>query len=254
LPQIARAADLIAERFFLGGAMRYFGAGTSGRLAAVDASELPPTFGVSYDLVKTSMAGGPRAFSESVEGAEDDEEAGADEVNKFMMDWDTLVGVAASGGTPYVMGAVKAAKARGIPTIGVFCREGSVLAGLVDIAIVAHVAEEDEAIFGSTRLLSGDITKRILNMISTTVMVRLGRTYGPYMVYMPPSNKKLGKRAIGMVRKIAKVSEAEAVRLLEACGKVVRVACVMGRRGIGADEARELLVEPYRVFRKALGK
>ncbi len=250
LPQIARVIDAIVARILTGGSWYYVGAGTSARLAAVDASELPPTFGVPHDLVQTFPAGGQISFWQSVEGAEDDEGAGTAAIRENATDKDVVFGVAASGNTPYTVAALTEAKRMGALTVALVNSEGSRMERLVDLPIVAPVRREP--VRGSTRMVSGDVTKRVLNIVSTGVMARLGRTYDDLMIFMPPSNAKLTDRARAMVMEAGGTNDLEASRLLGLCGNDVAVASIVARRGIDIDEARGLLEGRYRVFRAAI--
>jgi N-acetylmuramic acid 6-phosphate etherase len=222
LPDIARAADAIASAFKGGGRLRYVGAGTSGRLGVLDASEAPPTFGVEPDLVHGVIAGGDAALRASVEGAEDDPLAGEREIVRIARPGDVVVGVSASGTARYVVAAMKAARALGAATACVTCAPGSELADAVEIPIVVDVGPEILA--GSSRLKAGTATKLVLNMLSTVAMIRSGRTKGDLMVDLRPTNAKLRSRAIRMVRDELGVDEDAARGKLEASGWSVRRA------------------------------
>lgn len=236
---IARAVDGIAERLERGGRWFYVGAGTSGRLAMLDASELRPTYGVDPSLITVIMAGGERAFLHAAEGAEDDADAGARAVRVQATSRDVVVGVAASGTTPFTVAAVRAANEIGALTVGVACRPGSPLATEAQVPVVADVGPE--VIMGSTRMKSGTAQKMILNALSTAVMIRLGRVYGDLMVDMPPTNEKLRKRAVRMVELAANVRPDVASRSLDAAGANVKVAAVIAKKGLSADAARDAL-------------
>ena len=213
LPTLARAADAIAARLEAGGRWIYVGAGTSGRLGALDAAEIPPTFGTDPSLVVALLAGGKDAMLEAVEGAEDDAEAGAvDLLRAGLTSNDAVVGIAASGGTPYVRGALKEARARGALTVSVVCRPGAPLLAEADIGILLDTGKEILA--ESSRLKAGTAQKIALNMLSTAVMAKRGLVYGDEMVAMRPTNEKLRKRAKRIVAQLAGTSEEAAEDLL----------------------------------------
>jgi N-acetylmuramic acid 6-phosphate etherase len=222
LPDIARAADAVGGAFSSGGRLRYVGAGTSGRLGVLDASEAPPTFGVEPDLVHGVIAGGDAALRTSVEGAEDDPLAGEREIVRVARPGDVVVGLSASGSARYVVAAMKAARALGAVTACVTCVPDSALADAVEIPIVIEVGPEILA--GSSRLKAGTATKLVLNMLSTAAMIRSGRTKGDLMVDLRPTNAKLKARAIRMVRDELGLDEDAARKKLEASGWSVRRA------------------------------
>ena len=235
--KIAHAIDQIADRLSHGGRLFYAGAGTSGRIAMLDASEIPPTYGI--DAVRVLMAGGERAFFSAAEGAEDDEDAAIAAVNESVKSDDAIVGIAASGTTPYTVTAVRRANMLGALTVGITSVPGSPLAREADIAIVPQTGPE--VIMGSTRMKSGTAQKLVLNTISTGVMVRLGRVYSNLMIDMPATNEKLRSRAVRMVQLAAGVTRPMAVQaILDANGNV-RLASVMAKKHVTADEARQLL-------------
>jgi N-acetylmuramic acid 6-phosphate etherase len=244
--KIAHAIDQIVDRLSHGGRLFYAGAGTSGRIAMLDASEIPPTYGI--DVVRVLMAGGERAFFAAAEGAEDDEDAAIDAVNEAVTSDDAVIGIAASGTTPYTVAAVRRANMLGALTVGVTSVAGSPLAREVDIAIVPQTGPE--VIMGSTRMKSGTAQKMILNTISTGVMVRLGRVYSNLMIDMPATNEKLRSRAVRMIELAAGVTRPMAVQAMRDAGGNVRVAAVMAKKHVNADEARQLLDE--RTFREVL--
>src|ERR1043166_1475942 len=219
--KIAHAVEEIAERLGHGGHLFYAGAGTSGRIAALDASELPPTYGVDPSFVHVFMAGGERAFLRSVESAEDDEDAAIAAVNENVKADDALVGIAASGTTPYTLAAVRRANMLGALTVGITSVAASPLAAEADIAIVPQTGPE--VIMGSSRMKSGTAQKLVLNTISTAVMIRLGRVYSNLMIDMPATNEKLRNRAVRMVELAAGVLRPTAVQAIrEADGNVRR--------------------------------
>jgi N-acetylmuramic acid 6-phosphate etherase len=235
-PQIARAVDAIAERLARGGRLIYTGAGTAGRIGVLDASECRPTF--NCDQVIGILAGGPGAVSQATESAEDDYDAGALDLPALTAR-DAVVGISASGRTPYVLGAIEQARRAGALTVGLACNRPSELSGVVEIAI--EVVVGPEFIAGSTRLKAGTAQKLVLNMLSTLTMVRLGKTYGNLMVDVRVTNAKLRDRATRIVEQVSGATRDEAAAALQAAGDEARVAIVMLRAGVGADEARERL-------------
>jgi N-acetylmuramic acid 6-phosphate etherase len=241
LPQIARAIDEIAARFDKGGHLFYIGAGTSGRLGVLDASECPPTFSVPPTLVQGLIAGGDSALRKSSEKSEDSSEQGAANLLAagFGKDGapDTLVGIAASGRTPYVIGAMEAAKKLGALVISLTCVEGSEMASVADIAIAPVTGPE--IVTGSTRLKAGTATKLVLNMLSTGVMIRTGAVYGNLMVNVQPTNEKLVDRAQRIIADATGVDRSTAAKLLTAAGSV-KVAIAMQKLGLdrAAAEAK----------------
>ena len=223
LPRIAAAVDAIAERLRAGGRLLYIGAGTSGRLGVLDASECPPTFSVSYELVQGIMAGGYQALYQATESSEDSLTAGVTDIEaRHITAQDVLVGIAASGRTPYVLGAIAHAKSLGALTVGISCTENSQLSQAVDLLIEPKPGPE--VITGSTRLKAGTVTKLVLNMLSTMAMVRLGYVYSNLMVNVKPSNEKLVDRARRIISQAANVSEARAAELLTRANGQVREA------------------------------
>jgi N-acetylmuramic acid 6-phosphate etherase len=240
IPAISAAIDEIAVRMEAGGSLIYVGAGTSGRLAVLDASECPPTFGTDPKLVRGIIAGGPRALTRSVEGAEDDAVAGAAVVrDEGVGPLDSVVGVTASGRAPFVLGAVAQARRLGALTVGLCCNTAAPLSSEVDHPIEVIVGPE--VVTGSTRLKAGTAQKLVLNMISTIAMVRCGRTYGNHMIEMSASNTKLADRAARMVGDITGADLSAARRTLEDAGLEVKTAVVMIERHLEAAQARLLL-------------
>ena len=240
IPNIARAVERITLALRQGGRLFYLGAGTSGRMGVLDAAECPPTFQVAPDLVQGIIAGGEKALARATEATEDDPAMGkADlEARGFRVS-DVLVGIAASGRTPYVLGAVKAAKELGALTVGVSCSPGSELAGAVDVAITPLVGPE--VIAGSTRMKAGTATKLVLNMISTAVMIQLGYVYGNLMVNVQPKNSKLRDRAERIIAEAAQIPAEQARQLLKQAGDQVATAIVMSRLALSPEAARERL-------------
>jgi len=240
IPRIAAAVDAIAARLAVGGHLTYIGAGTSGRLGVLDASECPPTFQVPPDLVRGIIAGGQKALSRATEASEDDPESGArDLLASGFGPGDALVGIAASGRTPYVLGAVAAARNMGALTAGISCTPNSELSRAVDFPMEPKPGPEILA--GSTRLRAGTATKMVLNMISTGVMIRLGYVYGNLMVNVQPTNQKLEDRARRIIEQATGVSQERAARLLEESGRSVRTAVVMEKKKVSRAEAEFLL-------------
>jgi N-acetylmuramic acid 6-phosphate etherase len=251
IPAIARAVDAIADAMARGGRLFYIGAGTSGRLGVLDAAEIPPTFGAPPELITGIIAGGEAALSRATETSEDDPATGARDLTKSgFTARDVLGGLAASGRTPYVLGAIAEARRLGALTVGVSCTSDSELAGAAAIAITPLVGPE--VIAGSTRLKSGTAQKLVLNMLSTAVCIRLGYVYGNLMVNVQPKNSKLADRARRIIAAAAEVSPERAAELLEASGGRVAVAIVMSRRGCARNEAERLLAEAGGRVSKAL--
>lgn len=248
---IARAIDAIADRLATGGRLHYVGAGTSGRIAMVDASELPPTYGVPPDLVQVLMAGGRDAFFAAVEGAEDDDEAGVAAVDASVKPDDAVIGIASSGTTPFTVAAVRRANMLGALTIGVTSVPGSPLTREVDIPIAVDTGPE--VIMGSTRMKSGTAQKLVLNTISTAVMIRLGKVYSNLMVEMPATNEKLRRRAAHMVQLASGAGRAAAEKALAESGNV-KTAVVMAALGLSRDEAEGRLARAGGRLREVLGR
>jgi N-acetylmuramic acid 6-phosphate etherase len=240
IPAIARAVDAIVAAIEKGGRLFYLGAGTSGRLGVLDASEIPPTFSAPPSTVQGIMAGGEAALSRATETTEDDPAIGVrDLVAHEFTAADVLVGIAASGRTPYVLGAVAEARRLGAVTVGISCTPQSKLAAAVDIAITPLVGPE--VIAGSTRMKAGTAQKLVLNMLSTAACVRLGYVYGNLMVNVQPKNAKLVDRARRIVAQAAGVSDARAAELLAEGGQSVRTAIVMAKARVGREEAERRL-------------
>src|SRR5215469_8777821 len=251
LPQIARAIDWIAEALSRGGRLIYVGAGTSGRIAALDALECPPTFDVSPNLVEFIMAGGSAALVKAIEADEDSRPLGASEMRKKKpKPNDVVVGIVASGRTPFTVAAVEYAKARGARTIAVSCNRNSPLERAADLAIVVETGPE--VVSGSTRLKAGTAQKMVLNMLSTAAMVRLGYVYGNLMVNLDQKNSKLTARALAIVQRALKTSRLEARRALEAADHSVPVAIVMVQAGVSRREAESVLKISHGYVRQAI--
>ena len=240
LPKVAEAVDLISERLSKGGRLIYCGAGTSGRLGILDAVECPPTYSTDPDMVQCLMAGGYPAIFKAVEGAEDSRELGAEDMkNADFTEKDVLVGIAASGRTPYVLGCMEYAKQAGASTVAVTCCPGSQLDTYADVGIAP--APGPEVVTGSTRMKSGTAQKMVLNMLSTGAMIKLGKVYGNLMVDVKPSNEKLIRRCETIVCAAAECNEETAKKALQACDYHPKVAIVMVLRGVAAEDARRLL-------------
>ncbi|RPI99083.1 MAG: N-acetylmuramic acid 6-phosphate etherase [Chloroflexi bacterium] len=251
LAQIAEAVDRIAERMRRGGRMIYAGAGTSGRIGVLDASEIPPTYGTSPELVVALIAGGDIAVRSSLEGVEDDTAAGMRAVQELSTGpEDSLIGIAASGRTPYVIGAMEEARRRGALTVSVACNSPAPMEDLADVVITPLVGAE--VITGSTRMKAGTAQKLVLNMLSTCVMVRLGKTFSNLMVDMQATNTKLRGRARRIVAQVAGVSEHQAGEILDAAGGELKTAIVMARSGATPEQARQRLSRSGGVVRAAL--
>ena len=252
-PNVAKAIDAIYERVRKGGRLYYTGAGTSGRLGVLDASECPPTFGVPRDMVQGFIAGGDPALRVSAEGAEDSREQGAMDLiaNGFNQSprLDVLVGIAASGRTPYVLGAMQHARQHDCLVIGLSCVPGSPVETAADIAITP--ATGAEVITGSTRMKAGTATKMVLNMLSTGLMVKLGYVYGNLMTNVQPTNEKLADRAERIIATATGVTAQHAAGLLKLAGSV-RVAIVMQERNVKREAAEEALQRTGENLRHAL--
>ena len=251
--QVAKAIELVERAFRAGGRLVYVGAGSSGRLGVLDASECPPTFGTPPSLVVGVIAGGAPALVRSQEGAEDDFDAGGDAVEeRHVAALDVVFGIAASGTTPYVRGALARASARGAKTILLACSDPPRdLLESVDLAILPKVGPE--ALTGSTRLKAGTATKLVLNAVTTGAMIRMGRAYGNLMVDLVALSEKLHDRAERMLMEVAGCDRAAAQAAIAAAGGHVKTAIVMQRLGVGREEAERLLAEHGGYVRKATG-
>jgi N-acetylmuramic acid 6-phosphate etherase len=251
IPEIARAVDGIAARMRKGGRLFYIGAGTSGRLGVLDASECPPTFGVPKTLVQGIIAGGKRALTDSVEGAEDHEEMGASDLRaRGLTARDAVVGLAASGSTPYVLGALKYAREHGAYTIGVTMNRGSAISRLAHVTIAPETGPE--VLAGSTRMKAGTAEKMVLNMLSTTVMVRLGHVYDNWMIKVAKTNKKLRERALRNLTNATGAQVLTARHALRQAGDNLQVALIMLKAGLNARQARLRLAATHGDLRKAV--
>jgi N-acetylmuramic acid 6-phosphate etherase len=249
--QIARAVEVIAERLRGGGRLIYIGAGTSGRLGVLDASECPPTFSTPPEMVVGLIAGGHGALTRAIEGAEDHPETAVADLQQIKFSaGDVLVGIATSGRTPYVIGGLRYAREIGAFAIGLACNDGSALADVADLMITPVVGPE--VISGSTRMKAGTATKLVLNTLTTGAMVLLGKTYGNLMVDLKATNTKLVARTRRIVAELTGLTEAEAEEQLARCGGELKTAVVAHRRAISADAAREVLRLAGGQLRKAM--
>jgi len=251
LDDIVRAVEGTVRQLLLGGRLFYIGTGTSGRLGVLDASECPPTFGVSPDLVQAVIAGGYEACHRAVEASEDDAEAGVRDLNsRGFSGKDVLVGIAASGRTPYTVGAVQYARGRAAFTIGITCAPASPLTKAAEVSIVPVVGPE--VIAGSTRLKAGTAQKMVLNMLSTATMIRLGYVTGNRMTNVQTRNAKLRARALRILQSEAGISEERARRVLEEAGGDLPLALVMSKTGQPSSHAKAALKESQGVIGKAV--
>ncbi|WP_431522093.1 N-acetylmuramic acid 6-phosphate etherase [Guptibacillus hwajinpoensis] len=239
LSQIEKVIDQAVTVMKNGGKLFYFGAGTSGRLGVLDASECPPTFGVAADLVNGIIAGGDRALRYPIEGAEDSKKTGAEDVRKYVGVNDMVIGIASSGRTPYVIGAIEAAMKMGVRTAAISCNSGAKLSTLVTYPIELPVGAE--VVTGSTRLKAGTAQKMVLNMITTASMIKLGKVYRNLMVNVQASNEKLRKRTVSIIQELTGVGEKEAANYSEQAEGDARIAILMILMKIGAKEANEIL-------------
>ncbi len=247
---LARGVRMIVNALKAGGRLFFFGAGTSGRLGVLEAAECPPTFNTPPHLAQALIAGGKRAVFRSQEGAEDRAQEARREVRKRVRKGDVVVGITASGVTPFVQGALQESKRRGARTILVACNHSSPLRSYVDLLIAPKVGPE--VISGSTRLKAGTATKLILNRLTVTSMVQLGKVYGNWMVDLQPRSQKLKARALRIVRKLTGLSEKKAKGLLKKARGHVKTAILMNRKCLSFLEARELLRKKDGFLRKAL--
>ncbi len=251
LPEIAQAAHWAVEAFEQGGRLFYMGAGTSGRLGVLDAAECPPTFGVDPGMVVGLIAGGEKAFLKAIEGAEDSRELGRSDLEAHgLTAKDFVVGIAASGRTPYVLGGLEYAKSVGCRTAAIACNTGSAVGKAADLAIEVEVGPE--VLTGSTRMKSGTAQKMILNMISTASMVRIGKAYQNLMVDVMQTNEKLHVRAENIVIEATGVERQEARRAIDAAGGSVKCAITMLLAGCGAEEAARRLEQDHGHVRAAI--
>jgi N-acetylmuramic acid 6-phosphate etherase len=251
LPQISAAVDLIYEAFKNNGRLFYIGAGTSGRLGVIDAAECPPTFSTPPDLVQAIIAGGAEAMFEAIEGAEDDSEQGrSDLLARTLTTYDVIVGITASGRTPYVVGALEAAKEKGLKTVSLSCNPNSVVSKLADQSI--EVVVGPEILTGSTRMKAATAQKMVLNMMTTASMIKLGKVYENLMVDVNATNKKLIERAKGIVMIVTGISYEEAEKLLKQTGFEVKTAIVMQKADVPLVIAKESIKKSDGFVKKAI--
>src|SRR5688572_8451139 len=249
--QIAKSIEVIAQRLSHGGRLIYIGAGTSGRLGILDAAECPPTFRSDPSQVVGIIAGGPGAMLKAVEGAEDSPTMAAEDLRKIdLCSHDVLVGIATSGRTPYVIGALDYARSQGAFTIGLACNKDALLSSRADISIIPVVGPE--VLSGSTRMKAGTATKMVLNMLSTGAMVQMGKTYGNLMVDMNATNTKLTERAKRIVSALTGLDASGAAALLQTCNGEVKTAIVSQRLNLTPEEARSALQGARGHLRRAL--
>jgi len=246
---IARAVDIIAKQFLLGGKLYYFGAGTSGRLGVLDASECPPTFGVEPDMVQGIIAGGDSALKLAVEGAEDNFDLGAEDA-QILTEKDVCVAISASGNPKYLLGVLSEAEKIGCKTIAITCNHKALILEEVGLGICIEVGPE--VIAGSSRMKAGTAQKMVLNMLTTGAMIKIGKTYENFMIDLMPTNEKLKDRAIRIVSEIAGVSTSTSLKtLLEADWKV-KVAILMLNANLSKEDSIELLRKNCGVLRRAI--
>ncbi len=249
IENIAHAADIISAQFQKGGRLFYFGAGTSGRLGVLDASECPPTFGVDYDMVQGIIAGGDKALRFAIEGAEDNFEMGYKDAD-ILSDKDVCVLISASGNPNYLLGVTKHAKEKQCKIIALTCNSDAKILNGADVKIVTIIGAE--AISGSSRMKAGTAQKMVLNMLSTVSMIRIGKTYENFMIDVKATNDKLKKRATQIVVDLCNIEEDTAVKVLIECDWKVKTAVLTIRNHISKDEAAKLLNENQGVLRKVL--
>jgi len=253
LPSIARAVEAISAALRRGGRLFYVGAGTSGRLAALDAAEIPPTFGTPPRIVQAVIAGGRRALTHAVEGAEDNRAQGArDLAARGLNAKDAVVGIAASGGTPYVLGGLEFAKRRGAITIGLTSNPRTPITQVAQISIVTPTGPE--VITGSTRMKAGTAQKLVLNMLSTATMIRLGRVYDNWMIGVALTNRKLRARGLRILMEASGAGVAESTRALRQSGHNLGAALIMLKTGASARQAKSLLRDTHGHVHNALNQ
>ncbi|MDL2103411.1 N-acetylmuramic acid 6-phosphate etherase [Proteus mirabilis] len=253
LPHIARLVDKVVTAFSQGGRLIYCGAGTSGRLGILDASECPPTYGTPHDMVIGLIAGGHKAILQAVENAEDNVQLGAEDLRQFNFNAkDVLVGIAASGRTPYVIGALEYARSLGAVTGAISCNPDSPIAQRADIAITPIVGPE--VVTGSSRMKAGTAQKLILNMITTGAMIKMGKVFGNLMVDVEATNAKLIERQIRIVMQATECERATAEQALAQCQRHCKTAILMILAGVNAQQATQLLAQNKGFIRQALAK
>jgi N-acetylmuramic acid 6-phosphate etherase len=251
ISDIAKAVDLAVQAIESEGRILYMGAGTSGRMAVLDAAECPPTFGTPKEMVQALMPGGTKAFTQADEGTEDDnEKAAADLKNKKVSGQDVVFGIAASGTTPYTLAGLQFAKSKGAKTVAVVCVDNSPMSKAADVTI--YTAVGPEVITGSSRMKAGTAQKLVLNMISTATMIRLGMTYSNWMINVSMTNRKLRERGKNILQEILGVKPEQAEELVEKSGAALKVAVIMGATGCTRKEAEERLSESGGHLRRIL--
>ena len=248
-PNIAQAIDMIAKQFLIGGKLYYYGAGTSGRIGILDASECPPTFGVPSDMVTGIIAGGDTAIRTAVEGAEDNFELGEKDA-QILTDKDVCVAISASGNPKYLLGVLAQAEKNGCKTIALTCNHNALILDEARLGICVEVGPE--VIAGSSRMKAGTVQKMVLNMLSTGAMIKIGKTYENFMIDLMPTNEKLKDRAIRIVAEIADTNGSTALTTLLECNWHVKVAIMMIKCKLTQDEAKEALRKNCGVLRRAL--
>jgi N-acetylmuramic acid 6-phosphate etherase len=252
VPEIAKAVDLAVAALRDSGRILYIGAGSSGRLALIDAVECPPTFSTPPEWIQAAIAGGNKALIQAVEGAEDNaEKAAADMKNRKVSSKDVLVGVAASGRTPYTLGALEYGKSKGAKIVAVVATPGSAMARVADVTIETAVGPE--VITGSTRLKAGTAQKLVLNMISTATMIRMGMTYSNWMINVNMTNAKLRDRGVQILREVLGVDVDEALKLSRNSGGQLKIAVVMGALGCTRKDAEKRLADGGGNLRRVIG-
>ena len=248
-PNIAQAIDMIAKQFLIGGKLYYYGAGTSGRIGILDASECPPTFGVPSDMVTGIIAGGDTAIRTAVEGAEDNFELGEKDA-QILTDKDVCVAISASGNPKYLLGVLAQAEKNGCKTIALTCNHNALILEEARLGICVEVGPE--VIAGSSRMKAGTVQKMVLNMLSTGAMIKIGKTYENFMIDLMPTNEKLKDRAIRIVAEIADTNASTALTILLECNWHVKVAIMMIKCKLTQEEAKEALRKNCGVLRRAL--
>ena len=248
-PNIAQAIDMIAKQFLVGGRLYYYGAGTSGRIGILDASECPPTFGVPSDMVTGIIAGGDTAIRTAVEGAEDNFELGEKDA-QILTNKDVCVAISASGNPKYLLGVLSQAEKNGCKTIALTCNHNALILEEARLGICVEVGPE--VIAGSSRMKAGTVQKMVLNMLSTGAMIKIGKTYENFMIDLMPTNEKLKDRAIRIVAEIADTNASTALTTLLECNWHVKVAIMMIKCKLTQDEAKEALRKNCGVLRRAL--
>ena len=248
-PNIAKAIDMIAKQFLMGGKLYYFGAGTSGRIGILDASECPPTFGVPVDMVTGIIAGGDKAIRCAAEGAEDNFDLGVKDA-QCLTNLDVCVAISASGNPKYLLGVLSQADKVNCRTIALTCNHKALILEEAGLGICVEVGPE--VIAGSSRMKAGSVQKMVLNMLSTGAMIKIGKTYENFMIDLMPTNEKLKARAIKIVSEIAEVNNSKALQTLLECDWSVKTAIIMLKCNMNKDDAKELLRKNCGVLRRAL--